>query len=58
MAERVTSLGIEIHGGTSYTTDCLAEKPWRDAKAGTIYEGAENMQLLTIASGFPAWRSR
>ena len=56
MAERVTSLGIEIHGGVGYTTDCLAEKLWRDAKAGTIYEGTENIQLLTIASGFPAWR--
>ena len=39
MAESVTSLAIEIHGGTGYTTDCLAEKLWRDAKAGTIYEG-------------------
>ena len=51
MAESVTSLAIEIHGGTGYTTDCLAEKLWRDAKAGTIYEGTENMQLLTIANG-------
>lgn len=57
MAERVTSLAVEVHGGAGYTTDCLAEKLWRDAKAGTIYEGTENMQLLTIASGFPAWRS-
>ena len=51
MAESVTSLAIEIHGGTGYTTDCLAEKLWRDAKAGTIYEGTENMQLATIARG-------
>ncbi len=51
MAESVTSLAIEIHGGTGYTTDCLAEKLWRDAKAGTIYEGTENMQLMTIAHG-------
>ena len=51
MAESVTSLGIEIHGGAGYTTDCLAEKLWRDAKAGTIYEGTENMQLTTIAHG-------
>ena len=51
MAEWVTSLAIEIHGGTGYTTDCLAEKLWRDAKAGTIYEGTENMQLTTIARG-------
>ena len=51
MAESVTSLAIEIHGGVGYTTDCLAEKLWRDAKAGTIYEGTENMQLTTIARG-------
>lgn len=51
MAEAVTSLAIEVHGGTGYTTDCLAEKLWRDAKAGTIYEGTENMQLTTIAHG-------
>ena len=51
MAESVTSLAIEIHGGAGYTTDCLAEKLWRDAKAGTIYEGTENMQLTTIAHG-------
>ena len=51
MAESVTSLAIEIHGGAGYTTDCLAEKLWRDAKAGTIYEGTENMQLTTIAQG-------
>ena len=50
MAES-TSLAIEIHGGAGYTTDCLAEKLWRDAKAGTIYEGTENMQLTTIAHG-------
>ena len=51
MAESVTSLAVEIHGGAGYTTDCLAEKLWRDAKAGTIYEGTENMQLTTIAHG-------
>lgn len=51
MAESVTSLAVEIHGGVGYTEDCLAEKLWRDAKAGTIYEGTENIQLLTIAHG-------
>ena len=34
-----------------HDSDCLAEKLWRDAKAGTIYEGTENMQLTTIAHG-------
>ena len=51
MAESVTGLAVEIHGGVGYTEDCLAEKLWRDAKAGTIYEGTENIQLLTIAHG-------
>lgn len=51
MAESVTGLAIEIHGGVGYTEDCLAEKLWRDAKAGTIYEGTGNIQLLTIAHG-------
>ncbi len=50
-AEAVTSLAIEVHGGAGYTTDCPAGRLWRDAKAGTIYEGAANMQLLTIARG-------
>ena len=50
-AEAVTSLAIEIHGGTGYTNDCPAGRLWRDAKAGTIYEGTANMQLITIARG-------
>ncbi len=48
-AEKVTSLAIELMGGIGYTADSLAEKLWRDAKAGTIYEGTANMQLMTIA---------
>ncbi len=49
MAEWVTSLAVEVLGGVGYTTASLAEKLWRDAKAGTIYEGTANMQLMTIA---------
>ncbi len=49
VAERVTSLGIELFGGYGYTKDYPAEKFWRDAKIGTIYEGTSNMQLQTIA---------
>ncbi len=49
MAERVTSFAVEALGGIGYTTASPAEKLWRDAKAGTIYEGTANMQLLTIA---------
>jgi alkylation response protein AidB-like acyl-CoA dehydrogenase len=49
VAERVTSLALELHGGYGYTKDYPAEKFYRDAKIGTIYEGTSNMQLQTIA---------
>jgi alkylation response protein AidB-like acyl-CoA dehydrogenase len=49
IAERVTSLCVELHGGYGYTTDYPVEKYYRDAKIGTIYEGTSNMQLQTIA---------
>ncbi len=49
VAERVTSLCLELHGGYGYTKDYPAEKFYRDAKIGTIYEGTSNMQLQTIA---------
>jgi len=48
-AERVTSLMVEIYGGYGYTKDYPAEKYFRDAKIGKIYEGTSNMQLQTIA---------
>src|SRR5690348_16824468 len=51
VAERVTSLALELHGGYGYTKDYPAEKFYRDAKIGTIYEGTSNMQLQTIAKG-------
>ena len=51
VAERVTSLALELHGGYGYTTDYPVEKFYRDAKIGTIYEGTSNMQLQTIAKG-------
>ncbi|MEO5816151.1 MAG: acyl-CoA dehydrogenase family protein [Gemmatimonadaceae bacterium] len=49
VAERVTSISLELFGGYGYTTDYPAEKFYRDAKIGTIYEGTSNMQLATIA---------
>jgi butyryl-CoA dehydrogenase/short/branched chain acyl-CoA dehydrogenase len=49
VAERVTSLAIEIYGGYGFTKDYPIEKYWRDAKIGKIYEGTSNMQLATIA---------
>ncbi len=49
VAERVTSLAIEIYGGYGFTKDYPVEKYWRDSKIGKIYEGTSNMQLATIA---------
>ncbi|MDX2193438.1 MAG: acyl-CoA dehydrogenase [Gemmatimonadales bacterium] len=51
MAERVTSMAIELFGGNGYSKEYPVEKFWRDAKIGQIYEGTSNMQLQTIAKG-------
>ena len=49
VAERVTSLAVEIFGGYGFTKDFPVEKFFRDAKIGKIYEGTSNVQLNTIA---------
>jgi alkylation response protein AidB-like acyl-CoA dehydrogenase len=49
ICERVTSISLELFGGYGYTKDFPAEKFYRDAKIGAIYEGTSNMQLQTIA---------
>jgi alkylation response protein AidB-like acyl-CoA dehydrogenase len=52
IGERVASLALEIFGGVGYTKDFPAEKFYRDAKIGKIYEGTSNIQLQTIARTF------
>ena len=49
VAERVASQCVEIFGGNGFVRDYPAEKYYRDAKVGKIYEGTSNMQLMTIA---------
>ena len=49
VAERVTSLAVQLLGGVGYTKDYPVEKFFRDAKIGQIYEGTSNLQLQTIA---------
>ena len=49
VAEKIASEAIEVFGGIGITKDCPAEKFYRDAKIGRIYEGTSNVQLLTIA---------
>ncbi len=48
VAERVASQCVEIFGGNGFVRDYPAEKYYRDAKVGKIYEGTSNMQLMTI----------
>jgi butyryl-CoA dehydrogenase/short/branched chain acyl-CoA dehydrogenase len=48
VAERVASQAVEIYGGYGFVKDYPAEKFYRDAKIGKIYEGTSNMQLATI----------
>jgi butyryl-CoA dehydrogenase/short/branched chain acyl-CoA dehydrogenase len=49
VAERVASQCVEVFGGNGFVRDYPAEKYFRDAKVGKIYEGTSNMQLATIA---------
>jgi acyl-CoA dehydrogenase len=49
IAERVASQCVEVFGGNGFVRDYPAEKYYRDAKIGRIYEGTSNMQLATIA---------
>ncbi|HEX3773460.1 MAG TPA: acyl-CoA dehydrogenase [Polyangiaceae bacterium] len=49
VAERTASMCVEFFGGVGFTREYPAEKFYRDAKIGKIYEGTSNMQLATIA---------
>jgi alkylation response protein AidB-like acyl-CoA dehydrogenase len=52
VAEHVASISLEIFGGYGFIKEFPAEKFYRDAKIGKIYEGTSNMQLQTIAKSF------
>ena len=48
-ANRIASKALDLFGGYGYSREYPAEKFFRDAKIGVIYEGTSNMQLQTIA---------
>jgi alkylation response protein AidB-like acyl-CoA dehydrogenase len=52
VAERVASLSLEIFGGYGFIKEFPAEKFYRDAKIGKLYEGTSNMQLQTIFKAY------
>jgi alkylation response protein AidB-like acyl-CoA dehydrogenase len=47
-AEEVASRALEVYGGYGFIKEFPAEKFYRDAKIGKLYEGTSNMQLMTI----------
>lgn len=49
VAEKVSSMAVDLFGGYGYVKEYPVEKYYRDAKIGKIYEGTSNMQLQTIA---------
>lgn len=48
VAEEVASKALEVYGGYGFIKEFPAEKFYRDAKIGKLYEGTSNMQLATI----------
>ncbi len=49
MSERVTSDGIQIHGGAGYTSEYPVERYWRDARLTKIFEGTSEIQMRIIS---------
>ncbi|MES2615329.1 MAG: acyl-CoA dehydrogenase family protein [Bdellovibrionota bacterium] len=49
VAQYVASTALELYGGYGFIKEYPAEKFYRDAKIGKIYEGTTNIQLQTIA---------
>ena len=48
VAEKVASQALEVYGGYGFIKEFQAEKFYRDAKIGKLYEGTSNMQLQVI----------
>jgi alkylation response protein AidB-like acyl-CoA dehydrogenase len=49
MAMRVTTDGVQVHGGYGYVKEYPVERFFRDAKITQIYEGTSQIQRLVIA---------
>ncbi|HKP57006.1 MAG TPA: acyl-CoA dehydrogenase [Polyangiales bacterium] len=50
MATRVTHKALQIHGGLGYTTECDAERHYRDARITEIYEGTSEIMRIVISA--------
>ena len=49
IAQEITSLGVQIHGGMGYVEETGAAQHFRDARITTIYEGTTGIQAMDLA---------
>ena len=54
MANEITSLGIQVHGGMGYSKELPLERYFRDAKITEIYEGTSDVQRMVISRAIAA----
>jgi alkylation response protein AidB-like acyl-CoA dehydrogenase len=45
----MTSLGIQVHGGSGYVEETGAAQWWRDSRIAPIYEGTNGIQAMDLA---------
>ena len=50
LAQEVTYLGVQIHGGTGFIEETGAAQHYRDARVLTIYEGTTGIQALDFVA--------
>jgi len=50
MAQKVTTLALQIHGGYGYIREYNVERYFRDARITEIYEGTSEIQKMVIAN--------
>lgn len=48
LAQEVTYLGVQVHGGMGYVEETGAAQHYRDARITTIYEGTTGIQALDL----------
>jgi alkylation response protein AidB-like acyl-CoA dehydrogenase len=48
LAQELTYLGVQVHGGMGFVEECGAAQHYRDARILTIYEGTTGIQALDL----------
>jgi 3-(methylthio)propanoyl-CoA dehydrogenase len=48
IAVEVSSLAVQVHGGTGYVDDCEASQLYRDARIGPVFEGTNFIQAQDL----------